>query len=61
MTHQSAIIERASADMTAQALREVVKRLLAKGNDRAAARLMPVIDAMEGADTIHISDQAGRA
>ncbi|QGH74922.1 hypothetical protein MAL1_00176 [Bacteriophage DSS3_MAL1] len=61
MTHRTAIIEKASADMTAQALREVVKRLRARGQDRAAARLQPVIDAMEGADTIHISDQAGRA
>lgn len=61
MTHNSAIIESLSARIASNALKEVAKRLQAKGSTDVVTRLQTVIDALDEADTIHIADQAGRA
>ena len=56
----SAVIDRASADFAALALKEVLTRLRAKGEDRAAERLQAVSDALS-ADMVHVVTKGGHA
>lgn len=58
---KSAIIEKRNAQMSAHALREVIKRLRAKGQDKHAAYIETVADALSDAEHIHVSDGAGQA
>lgn len=55
-----AVIQRTDTDFAANALREVNKRLIIRGQDRAAERLSRLIEALE-ADTIHIMTGGGQA
>jgi uncharacterized protein YbjQ (UPF0145 family) len=56
----SAAISREAADFATSALNEVTKRLRAKGQDGAAARLQEVSAAL-GADTIVVMDVVATA
>ena len=56
----TAIIQRMDADFAKQALSEVSRRLVLRGEDSAAARLSRVIEALD-AETIHVGDGIGRA
>jgi hypothetical protein len=48
------VLQRSDADFAKIALAEVSKRLIGRGNDKAAQRLQNVIEALE-AETIHIA------
>ncbi|AWY09267.1 hypothetical protein vBRpoSV10_145 [Ruegeria phage vB_RpoS-V10] len=58
--NKAVVIQRADADFAANALMEVNKRLIMRGQDSAAARLTRLIEALE-ADTIHILNGGGQA
>ncbi|AMO44201.1 hypothetical protein DSS3P8_143 [Roseobacter phage DSS3P8] len=58
--NKAVVIQRTDADFAANALMEVNKRLIIRGQDSAAARITRLIAALK-ADTIHILEGGGQA
>jgi len=58
--NKAVVIQRTDADFAANALMEVNKRLIIRGQDSTAAHITRLIAALE-ADTIHILEGGGQA
>lgn len=54
MNNTIKVVNQSDAELASMALRQVISRLTAKGQDESATKLKSVADALEGADTIHV-------